>query len=354
MDMFVILVFALVYLGMFLGRLPWLALDRTGLALLGALLLVVAGRTGLTDAWTAIDLPTVALLFGLMILSAQLRLGGFYSCLTGKLAGARIGPCGMLALLMGLSALLSALLVNDIVCLAMAPVLAEGCARKHLNPVPFLLALACAANIGSAATLIGNPQNILIGQTLKLSFVDYLGIATPPVIAGLGISWAVIALSYRHRWHREIPENRADVPTFNGWQTTKGLLILFALICAFLFSCWPRELVALAAAAMLLTSRRTASRRLLNLVDWQLLLLFMGLFVVHRAMDATGLPAHGLNTLAGWGMWISHARNGYMFWRRAFPTSFPMFRRLCFCSPRPNTRRRESCWPWPAPWPAIC
>jgi Na+/H+ antiporter NhaD/arsenite permease-like protein len=305
MDMFVILVFALVYLGMFLGRLPWLALDRTGLALLGALLLVVAGRTGLTDAWTAIDLPTVALLFGLMILSAQLRLGGFYSCLTGKLAGARIGPCGMLALLMGLSALLSALLVNDIVCLAMAPVLAEGCARKHLNPVPFLLALACAANIGSAATLIGNPQNILIGQTLNLSFVDYLGIATPPVIAGLGISWAVIALSYRHRWHREIPENRADVPTFNGWQTTKGLLILFALICAFLFSCWPRELVALAAAAMLLTSRRTASRRLLNLVDWQLLLLFMGLFVVHRAMDATGLPAHGLNTLAGWGMDIT-------------------------------------------------
>lgn len=305
MDPFVILIFMLVYLGMFLGRLPHLAMDRTGLALLGALLLVVGGRLNLTSAWAAIDLPTMALLFGLMILSAQLRLGGFYSRLTRVLAMAQLGPGALLGLLIGIIALLSALLVNDIVCLAMAPMLVESCARRRLNPLPFLLALACAANIGSAATLIGNPQNILIGQTLKLSFVSYLGVAAVPVLAGLGITWLIIAVTYRHRWELPIFVEKTPVPPFDTWQTTKGVLILLALTYAFLFTTWPRELVALAAAAILLTSRRTASRQLLSLIDWQLLLLFMGLFVVHKALAATTLPVYSLATLTEWGIDIT-------------------------------------------------
>ncbi len=311
MDHFVTLIFLLVYLGMFLGRLPGLALDRTGIALLGALLMVVGGRLDLTTAWAAIDLPTMALLFGLMILSAQLRLGGFYSCLTRRLASAKLTPGALLALLICISALLSALLVNDIVCLAMAPMLVEGCARRKLNPIPFLLGLVCAANIGSAATLIGNPQNILIGQTLQLSFVDYLGVAIIPVLAGLAISWLVIARAYHHRWILVVTPDVAPVKVFDAWQTVKGLIILLMITGAFLFASWPRELVALAAAALLLTSRRTASRQLLNLVDWQLLLLFMGLFVVHQALAAGDLPARSLDALAACGIDIT--RPGWLF-----------------------------------------
>lgn len=311
MDIFAILIFILVYLGMFLGRLPGLALDRTGIALLGALLMVIGQRLALTTAWSAIDLPTMALLFGLMILSAQLRLGGFYSQLTRRLTTAQLTPPTLLAVLIVIGALLSALLVNDIVCLAMAPILVEGCARRHINPIPFLLGLACAANIGSAATLIGNPQNILIGQTLQLSFLGYLGVASVPVLMGLGITWLVIIRAYRQRWTLTITTDISVTQAFAPWQTIKGLALVVIITGVFLLTNWPRELVALAAAALLLTSRRTASRQLLNLVDWQLLLLFMGLFVVHQALAAGDLPARSLNALAAYGIDIT--RPGWLF-----------------------------------------
>jgi hypothetical protein len=132
------------------------------------------GKVSLPEAWLAVDVPTIALLFGLMVVSAQFRLGGFYTRLTRQLAAAEVAPERLLALLVAIVGGLAALLANDIVCLAMAPVLAEGCARRGLDPKPFLLALALAANVGSAATLIGNPQNMLIGQALQLSFAGYL------------------------------------------------------------------------------------------------------------------------------------------------------------------------------------
>jgi Na+/H+ antiporter NhaD/arsenite permease-like protein len=302
MDWLVLVTFILVYLGMILGGLPGLALDRAGLALLGALLLIITGRLDLSQAWAAVDLPTLALLFGLMIVSAQLRLGGFYTRLTRGMAAAPLGPRRLLAVLILIAAALSALLVNDIVCLAMAPILVEGCTRRALNPRPYLLALACAANIGSAATLIGNPQNILIGQALQLSFVGYLAIAAVPVALGLAATWWIIARGYRGCWHLELPAGAVPAPPFSPWQTGKGLLVLALVTGAFLGTPWPRELVVLAAAALLLTSRNTASGRLLALVDWQLLLLFMGLFVINQALAATGLPTRLLADLAerGW------------------------------------------------------
>jgi len=152
-----------------------------------------------------------------------------------------------------------------------------------------LLALACAANVGSAATLIGNPQNILIGQTLHLSFAGYLMDAGAPVLLGLGATWAVIAFQFRGRWHREIPFPDIHAPAFNRWQSFKGLAITTALVIAFLFvPGLPREWVALVSAGILLLSRRMASREMMSLVDWQLLVLFVGLFVVNDAFQRTG------------------------------------------------------------------
>ena len=291
---------------MILGEIPGLAIDRTGIALLGAIALVATGRMSLAQAAGAIDVPTLALLFGLMVVSAQLRLGGFYTRLTRQL-GARAGsPEALLALLVATSGVLSALLANDVVCLAMAPVVVEVCARRRLAPLPFLLALACAANIGSAATLIGNPQNMLIGQALGLPFAGYLLDGGVPAVLGLGVVFEVVRRRAAGAWERAIPVPAIEAPPFDRWQSTKGLLLLAGLVAAFLAAPWPREVVALAAAGVLLCSRRMASREILGLVDWHLLVLFIGLFVVNRALADSGAPARALAGLTAAGIDLAH------------------------------------------------
>lgn len=302
MDAVVLAVFCFVYLGMILGRIPGLALDRTGVAVLGATALVVTGRVSPEEAWGAVHVPTIALLLGLMVVSAQLRLGGFYARTAGRIAAADASPAGLLALVVLTAGVLSAALANDIVCLAVAPVLVAGCSRRGLDPIPFLLALACASNVGSAATLIGNPQNMLVGQRLGLSFAGYLLAAGPPAAAGLGLVWLVIARAWRGRWSLPGAPVEVDAPPFDRWQTGKGLALAALLVAAFLATPWPREVVALGAAGVLLLSRRTASRAILGLVDWQLLLLFAGLFVVNHALAATGALDRGLAGLSGLGV----------------------------------------------------
>jgi Na+/H+ antiporter NhaD/arsenite permease-like protein len=277
-DSTVLLIFAVVYLGMLLGEIPGLALDRAGVALLGAIALVATRKVTVGQAWNAVDVPTIALLLGLMVVSAQFRLGGFYARVSRWLADHEGAPTLLLALLIGVVGLLSALLANDIVCLAMAPTITAGCARRGGDPVPFLLALAAAANVGSAATLIGNPQNMLIGQALHLSFAGYLLDALVPSAVGLALVWAVIAWAFRGRWERPVTLTRTEQRDlrFNRWQTAKGLLVLGALILVFLFVPVPREAAALTAAGLLLLSRRMASRDILGQVDWHLLVLFTG------------------------------------------------------------------------------
>ncbi len=288
MDSTVFAVFVFVYLGMFLGEIPGLAMDRTGVALLGAIVLLVTEKVTPEAAWQAVDVPTIALLFGLMVVSAQFRLGGFYANLTRRMAEAEVSPDVLLAMVVAAAGILSALLANDIVCLAMAPVLAEGCSRRKLDPMPFLLALACSANVGSAATLIGNPQNMLIGQTLHLSFAAYLLDAVVPSALGLAAVWWVVRRSTRKKWNKVTSIPHVPSPPLNVWQSIKALTVLFVLLALFVFTSWPREVLALAAAGILLTSRKMASRKVLGLVDWQLLVLFVGLFVVNHALAASG------------------------------------------------------------------
>lgn len=301
-DWLVVVVFAVVYLGMILGRLPGLAADRTGIALLGAIILVGAGRVSPTAAWEAVDVPTMALLLGLMVVSAQLRLGGFYTEVTRRVAAAAVEPATLLAIVIGVAGGLSALLANDIVCLAMAPLLVVGCARRGLRPEPHLLGLACGANVGSAATLIGNPQNMLIGQRLELSFAGYLWDGVPPAILGCGLTWAVVAALYRGRWSGPIRTIDVEAPSFDLWQTGKGLAVVVVLVVIFVLAPVPREVAALGAAGLLLTSRRMHSRDMLGLVDWHLLVLFAGLFVVQHAVESAGLAARALAASSGCGL----------------------------------------------------
>ena len=293
---------------MLLGEIPGLALDRTGVALLGALVLVASERVTPAAAWAAVDVPTLALLFGLMVVSAQLRLGGFYAWVTRRIVSAEVAPAVLLAAVVGAAGALSAVLANDIVCLAVTPLLVEGCLRRKLDPLPFLLALACAANVGSAATLIGNPQNMLIGQTLRLSFAGFLADALVPAILGLAAVWLLIRLAVRGRWASDREAPAVETPPFDAWQTAKGLAILALLVLGFLFAPVPREVLALGGAAILLMSRRMASRDLIGLVDWHLLVLFIGLFVVNHAVADAGLTARASDSLHAAGVDLADVR----------------------------------------------
>ena len=287
---------------MILGRIPGLALDRTGVALLGAIALLAFDKVTPQDAWDAIDVSTIGLLFGLMVVSAQFRLGGAYSKIVYKLAGSRLSPQAMLAVLIVVSAVLSAILANDIVVLAMTPVLIVLCRRRGLDAIPYCLALACSANVGSAATISGNPQNMLIGQRLHLPFTGFLLQAIVPVVIGLVIVWVVIAYLWRRQWEYQSHALLSESQPFDLWQTLKGTAIIIALMCVFLFTDWPRDIVALAAAGLILASRRMASRQMLGHVDWQLLILFIGLFIVNFALSSSGILATMMSSLSASGI----------------------------------------------------
>lgn len=290
MTAFVVVVFVAVYLSMLLGGVPGLRVDRTGAALLGAIALLAGGAIDERAALESIDVPTLALLFGLMVVSAQFQLGGFYAAAIRRVVLLDASPAALLAAVIAFSGTLSAVLTNDVVCLTIAPLLLRLCLAKRLNPTPYLIALACAANVGSAATLIGNPQNILIGEALHLSFNRYLLTALPTCALGLAVVWVAIAVRYRGDWTREAtPANDEPEPSVDRWQTGKGLFVLALLIAAFVFApTWPRELLALAAAGFLLLNRKFHSQKIMGLVDWPLLVLFISLFIVNRAFDLTG------------------------------------------------------------------
>lgn len=306
MTSLIVTVFLIVYLGMVFGGLPFLQLDRTGIALLGAIVLVASQSISTDAAFHSLHSPTLMLLFAFMVISAQLRLGGFYTWVARRVGSLNTRPPMLLGVVIAIAACLSAVFSNDVICLAMAPIIAEICLSRKLNPIPFLIGLACAANIGSAATLIGNPQNMLIGQTLNMSFGQYLLDAFIPVALSLFFTWGlIVALRRRQGWSQAaalalpIQDDRdvAETP-LDLWQTAKGLLVAAVLFVSFLFASWPHDLMALAGAGLLLTSRRLHSRRMLGLVDWQLLVLFMGLFVVNAALQQTGLPSRFVEDLA--------------------------------------------------------
>ncbi|HAS83003.1 MAG TPA: anion transporter [Verrucomicrobia bacterium] len=303
------LIFLITYGGIAMGRYPRLTLDRTGMAMLGALAMVLCGSISAETAMTSIHVPTLLLLYGLMIISAQLRLGGFYTWLAMRVTQWIDQPARFLFILMIVSGLLAAVLANDIICLAFTPVLAVALRRRRLNPLPFLLGLAMATNLGSAASMIGNPQSMLIGQIGNLSFRDFLFWCAPPSLACLAITFVLILLIFRNRLEMKptqtVPFTEPDWPVFNGWQSAKGLAAS-AMAVILLLSGLPRELSVLALAGVLLLSRRMHTRTMLGLIDWHLITLFCGLFIVVRAFNQTGLPAQGLEWLTAQGLPISN------------------------------------------------
>ncbi len=304
-TMWAIIIFVITYIGVAIGRIPGLLLDRTGIALLGAIAMVVSGAVPVSRAVGSIDVPTILLLYALMIVSAQLRLGGFYTQVAQRIARICRQPRLFLLISMGVSAMLSAVLANDIVCLAFTPVLVFSLLSAGMNPIPFLIGLAVASNIGSAATIIGNPQNMLIGQFGHLSFGAFLGWCAPPVLVSFGGAYAIIVWFYRHRWILadtiRLGSKEHYWPSFNPWQSGKGIAATLVLMVLF-FTPIPREISALAIAGLLLCSRRMQSRQIIALVDWPLITLFCALFVVIEGISSVQVPQRLVAMLAGHGI----------------------------------------------------
>ncbi|BDD87890.1 anion transporter [Desulfofustis limnaeus] len=287
-----LIIFVVAYAGIALGKVPGLMIDRVGVALLGAIAMVVWQVVSIEEAFAAIDLPTILLLYSLMIVSAQLRLGGFYTWVAQRIVVGSAHPRRFLLVIMLVGGVLSAVLANDIVCFALTPILALALIEARLNPMPYLLALAVASNIGSAATIIGNPQNMLIGQTGQLDFLAFFSWCAPPALASMVVSYLIILLLFRRslRLAAATPLNTADEPgrPFDRWQSTKGLVAVVVLIGLF-FTPLPREISAIGVAGLLLCSRKMKTRDITGLVDWHLITLFCALFVIIHGISRGGL-----------------------------------------------------------------
>jgi Na+/H+ antiporter NhaD/arsenite permease-like protein len=298
-----LLLFGLTYLGLALGRVPPLKLDRTGFAILGAVGFLATGLISVEAAKEAVDAPTLVVLFGMMLLSAQYRLSGLYGWIGGRLARVA-SPRRLLLGTIAVTALLSAVLTNDVVCFALTPLLLEALLAAKRPPLPYLLAIACASNIGSALTPIGNPQNILIAQSFHLPFLPFLLACAAPVVLSLAVLYWMTA----RRVGPDVPA--APLPAggseqIDRWQAIKAVLLTVAVIALFL-SPVPPPLTALGLAGVVLTSRRMRTRDVLGLVDWQLLALFVGLFIVVRGFELSGWTGAARDALAARGADLTH------------------------------------------------
>jgi Na+/H+ antiporter NhaD/arsenite permease-like protein len=296
----ILIIFAVTYLAIAMGRIPGLKLNRAGIALLGAIAMMLFGRVTTAQAVSYVNWPTICLLFGFFVISAQLRLSGFYDVVAVRLANQLSHPARFLLILMLVAGGLSAFLNNDVVCLVFAPITATALLRKSINPVPFLIALAIASNLGAAATVIGNPQNMMISQVAHLDFGGYLLWSIVPVLFAMAAAYGIIWLmSCKHLHSAATAEGTppGQAYPYNRIHTVKGMLIL-AVVIGLFFTNLPKEIIALGAAAIHLASPKFRTEELLGLVDWPILVLFMGLFVVAGAFQSTGYGLQAVHWLA--------------------------------------------------------
>jgi Na+/H+ antiporter NhaD/arsenite permease-like protein len=302
----VLLILILTYIGMAAGRIAWLQVDRTGIALLAVIALLAGGQMTLDDFGSAVDLPTLAFLFAMMIISAQFAESGFIDLCARTITETRRGVAILLALTVAIGGGLSAILATDILIISIAPLLIAGAQSRGLDPRPLVIALAAATNAGSAATLIGNPQNILIGSLGRLDFWTFLAICAVPAIFTLVVVFLVVWLQWHGRITQTVLAATLDpapvaVHPLDRNQTIKGVIALLALLILFATPL-PREIGALIIAALLLASRKINGRRMIAAVDWPLLLLVACLFGVTGALNYVGVAAQILDFLNAHGL----------------------------------------------------
>ncbi|SEF15237.1 transporter, YbiR family [Rhizobiales bacterium GAS191] len=273
-------IFAGSYLALAIGRIPGLSIDRAGIALVGASLMVASGALSLEDAYKAVDLDTITLLLGTMIVVANLRLSGFFSVANAWVIAHARRPLILLGAVVATSGFFSAFLVNDAICLVLAPLVLELTLALGRRPVPYLLAVAMASNIGSTATITGNPQNIMIGSFSHIPYTKFALALGPVALVGLIITVALIVLFHRGEFtgaaRLEAPRPKVDA---NRILVIRALLATLIMIALFFAGVAPAK-AAIIIGGLLLLTRRLKSWRIYAEIDWSLLLMFAGLFII--------------------------------------------------------------------------
>ncbi len=293
------IIFLATYAGLALGKVPGLRMDRAGIALVGATLMLTTGVLGFDEAVSgrSIDFKTLFLLFGMMVVVGVLRISGFFERLTAAALERISSPRGLLAMTIGLSGVLSAFLINDVVCVALTPLVLRLARRMKFDPTPHMIGLATAANIGSTGTITGNPQNIYIGAHSGISYPRFAARLMPIAIVCLVINFLVVAVVFRSRLSaKRGPQESNDDARARSNKSShsrrdgrfrrlqrKAVLVTLAAIGLF-FTGLPLELVALGAAAIMLLDRINP-RKIYREIDWSLLIMFTGLFIVVHAFQ---------------------------------------------------------------------
>jgi len=278
---------AMTYLGVAVGAYPRLRMNRATIALVGAVALIALGLMPLEVALASLDANTLLLLFAMMIVNAHLRLAGFFQWVSAFIFARAQSPRILLAWIILAAGLLSALFLNDTIVLMFTPMVLEVTTTLKRNPLPYLVGLATAANIGSTATITGNPQNMLIGMASQISFVAFLAALAPVALIGLGIAWLVLVAIYRDEFAVTRFDVARAVPARVYAPLLQKSLALVGLMLIAFFAGAPIALAALAVAAALLVTRRVKPERIFAQVDWSLLVFFSGLFVVTGALSYT-------------------------------------------------------------------
>ena len=273
-------IFIATYVVLAIGKVPIYRIDRAGAALLGASLMVAAGVLTTDEAYAAFNFDTIILLLGMMIVVANLRVSGFFRLLNYWVVRHVRRPIGLLAAIVFVCGGLSAVLVNDTVCLVMAPLVLEVVLRLKRNPIPYLLAIAMASNIGSMATITGNPQNMIVGTFSHIPFGVFAATLAPISAMGLVLVLALLALVYGREFVTAEQFNvETKLPRYHGPLVVKTILVVAVMIVLF-FLGQPVAKVAIAGGAILLFTRRVNPGKIYREVDWPLLVMFAGLFVV--------------------------------------------------------------------------
>ena len=272
-------IFVASYLALAIGKVPGLAIDRAGVALVGACLMVASGAMKLEDAYRAVDLNTITLLLGMMIVVANLRLSGFFALANAWVARHAHRPMLLLGAIVAISGVFSSFLVNDAICLIMAPLVLELTLGLGRNPVPYLLAVAMASNVGSTATITGNPQNMLIGSFSHIPYARFAATLAPVALAGLVLTTALLALLHRQEFRSERITPRLPRPRVNRVLVARSL-VATAVVVALFFAGQPPAEAAIVVGTLLLVTRRVKSARVYAEIDWSLLLMFTGLFII--------------------------------------------------------------------------
>lgn len=282
-----LLILVLTYAGVAVGRVPGLRLDRAGIALLGGAAMIAIGALDMEDAYRAISFDTITLLLGMMIVVAHLKVSGAFRALGGFAIEHAHAPFMLLVMVTLLTGLLSAFLVNDAICLVMAPIVVHVTRVINRNPVPYLIATATASNCGSVATITGNPQNMVIGALSGISYPAFSAALAPVALFGLVAVIVIIRIVYRAEFSRKA---ELSPEVYRGrmlpGQVLKAVVVCIGLAIAF-FAGVPVAKAALIGGAILLLTRAVKPERIYREIDGPLLFMFAGLFIVVAGAEKT-------------------------------------------------------------------